>query len=190
MTWLKLGDEFPKECRKVGLSDSAFRLHVEGLCYSMDDENGGRFTDDDVAAFSRAKNRPDALSELASVGFWQRTGQDSWQIIHSMGQQPDPETLAARRDADLKRQNRLRRKKAGLPADPVDLSRRDSTRDEGRDITRDPARTGTGRGGSGQGGALEEGESVPSPRAAHEWCMDEACRLCHPEMSGNGAYSR
>lgn len=154
MTWLKLPDEFPKECRRAKLSDAAFRLHVEGLCAVMDDENDGYVDADDVQAFTRAQRPFDAVKELERVGFWQRLGSGQWRIVHMMEHQPDAETLTRRRQMDAERQNKHRRKKAGLAPE---VSRRDETCDAPGDETRDPVRVGSGRDGSGQ--ALEEGGS-------------------------------
>lgn len=156
VTWLKLSDDFNKDCRRARISDAAFRVHVEMLCFVMDDENGGFVNADDVIATSRATRPMDALQELIRCGFWTELTEDRWQIIHQMSHQPDPETLEERRRKDAERQNRSRRKAAGLDTPPPksrSLSRRDTTPDNMRDDTpdvqmddtRDPGRVGTGR---------------------------------------------
>ena len=40
MAWIKIDDSFPDHPKVIGLSDKAFRIHIEGLCYS------GRFLTD------------------------------------------------------------------------------------------------------------------------------------------------
>jgi hypothetical protein len=188
VTWLKLSDDFRKDCRRAKISADAFRLHVEGLNFAMDDENGGLFDEDDILSFSRADKPLVRAQELEDCGFWQRIGETTWQILHHMEHQPDVEVLAARRSADAERQARKRRKSAGLPTESGSLSRRDTDRDSRRDVTRDrprddtrdPGRVGTGLDGAGQGLALEVSgdQTGPDDDTSHPSTSPASCDWC------------
>lgn len=65
MSWTKLSDDFADDCWT--LSDEAFRLHVEGLCYSNRKLLDGRLTYDDVRRFAK---HPEAVPELLAAGWW------------------------------------------------------------------------------------------------------------------------
>lgn len=149
LMWMKLSDDFYKDCRRAKLTDAAFRVHVEMLCFAMDDENGGAITWDDITSISRAQNIPTAVEQLVAVEFWARTGDETWQIIHQMEHQPDVEVLTKRREQAAERQRKKRRKAIGLDSEGT-LSRRDSPRDEVRDDPRDPGRGWSGRYGESQ----------------------------------------
>ncbi len=116
MTWLKISDDFGDDCARGGLSDSAFRTHVEGLIWTMRRETGGQLSERDVARFAESTQAPAAVRELCDTGFWQRTP-DGYQLRHAMEHQPDPEVLSARREATARRVTRHRRKAAGLTDD-------------------------------------------------------------------------
>ena len=149
MTWLKLADEFAKECRRARISDAAFRIHVEALCFAMDDENGGVIYKDDLLSISRVADPLVAVEELCDSSFWERISESKWQILHQMEHQPDVETLTARRKLATARQARKRRKAAGLE---VPEPRKGSLypRDKGRDNPRDPVRSDSVRDGESQ----------------------------------------
>ena len=146
MTWLKTSDDFGDQC--AGLSDAAFRTHVEGLLWVMRRETGGQLDRRDVRRFAETANPDKAVQELVDHGFWTATG-SGYQIQHHMEHQPDPETLAARRANDAERQARRRRKAAGLDTTSQRESRRDTPRDVTRDDPRDPGRDGSGLDGTG-----------------------------------------
>ena len=113
MTWTKLSDDFSDDCARAGLTDAAFRTHVEGLIWAMRRENAGYL---DKIAVQRGIETPNveaAISELVEAGFWEPTG-NGWQIVHHMQHQPEPEVIARRRDQTADRVRRSRRKRAGL----------------------------------------------------------------------------
>lgn len=114
MTWLKIGDEFSDECWT--LSDAAFRLHVQGLSWSMQKLNDQRFPRDDIRRFA---NRPEALEELVERGYWRLEG-DEVVIVHHAGyQRSAAEVIAAQergRVNGAKSNGRPKKTKVGLPA--------------------------------------------------------------------------
>jgi len=164
MSWTKLSDDFGDECAAAGLSDSAFRTHVEGLLWAMRRENGGRITQRDLLRFAEAAAPELAVAELVAVDFWSAVSEGCWEIQHHMAHQPDPQVIAARRKRDSQRQTKRRRKLAGLTSDD-DVSRRDSDRDSSRDTpsdnTRDPGRVGSGRDGKHITAKAAPTEAVP-----------------------------
>lgn len=88
MTWTKLGDEFAEECWT--LSDPAFRLHTEGLCWSNRKATDGQLAKDDMRRWAR---HPDAPEELVSVGWWEDRG-GHYQIVHHLGYQRTKDQIA------------------------------------------------------------------------------------------------
>lgn len=160
MVWAKLTDDFPDRAARAELSDAAFRTHVEALCWVMRRETGGALTARDLRRCAETTDPPAAAAELVAAGWW-RPAAAGWLLVESMGDQPDPETIEARRRMASERQRRKRRKAAQLdptPADPEPVSRRDSPRDAMRDDPRDPGRDGTGRDGTTRS---TDGEVVP-----------------------------
>ena len=114
MTWLKLSDDFSDECDRARLSDTAFRVHVEGLGYVMRKETGGHI---DRLGIRRAITIPEpaeAITELVTAGFWRGDGDGQWVIVHHMIYQPDPDELAADRAKAAERQRRSRRRRRGM----------------------------------------------------------------------------
>ena len=84
MTWTKLGDE----CWT--LSDAAFRLHTEGMCWSNRMLTDGQLAKDDMRRWAR---HPEAAEELVAVGWWEDHG-GHYQIIHHLGYQRTNEQAA------------------------------------------------------------------------------------------------
>jgi hypothetical protein len=89
MTWTKQSDDFGDQCAHAGLSDAAFRLHIEGLLWTLRRETGGLISRRDLARLSDVANPASALAELLAVGFWLVHG-DGWRIDHHMAHQPEP----------------------------------------------------------------------------------------------------
>jgi len=146
VTWLKLSDDFPVQCTDLG--SEAFRLHIEGLCWAMQRENGGWIRRREVKRLTELDEYGHALTELLEQGYWVEVG-EGYQITHHMEHQPEPDVIAKRRESDAERKRHWRRKQAGLEQPKSrKKSRRDTTSDKGRDETRDPGRVGTGRDGS------------------------------------------
>lgn len=119
MTWTKLSDDFADECH--GLSDAAFRTHVEGLIWAMRRETGGHIEARDVKRFAESPHAEMAIVELVACGWWSVDGQ-GYRINHQMEHQPEPDLLARRRELTADRVRKHRRKKAGLDQDPASVS--------------------------------------------------------------------
>lgn len=99
MSWVRLDDNFCDHPKVVGLSDRAFRLHVEALCYC------GRFlTDGEVSAqaityLGTKVRRPErAVAELIAAGLWDRVGK-AYRIHNYLRYQPSAVEAGRRRAA-------------------------------------------------------------------------------------------
>jgi hypothetical protein len=77
MTWVKVDDRMPDHPKVAGLSDRAFRVHVEALCFCS-----GFLTDGAVSAKVAQQRHWSAkhTDELVEAGLWETTG-DGW-LIH------------------------------------------------------------------------------------------------------------
>lgn len=69
MTWLKLDDNFADHPKVVVLSDAAFRLHVEGMCFCA-----RMLTDGKVIRRMAQGYGDDVIAELTSGGLWHEDG--------------------------------------------------------------------------------------------------------------------
>lgn len=69
MPWANLDDQFPKHPKVVGLSDSAFRLHVSGICYCAQYLTDG-LIDAKAIPLLVPKFQRKALDQLIDRGMW------------------------------------------------------------------------------------------------------------------------
>ncbi len=99
MSWTKLSDDFTDDC--WSLSDAAFRLHVEGLCWS-----NRKLLDLvlDAADVRRFAKHPEAVEELLAVGWWTAAedGTDTYVIRHHGVYQRPKETVLKVQGAAVK----------------------------------------------------------------------------------------
>ena len=64
--WVRLDDAFPQHPKVIGLTDRAFRAHVEGLCYAA------RYLTDGHLPHGFTGQYADVLDELTAAGVWRR----------------------------------------------------------------------------------------------------------------------
>lgn len=178
MTWTKLSDDFPDQCARVGLTDQAFRTHVEGLCWAMRRENGGLIDQRDIRRFAEVDNPAAAVVELLEIGWWVEEGVQL-RIVKHMEDQPEPDVIEARRTLAAERQRKKRRKDARLD---VDVSRSDNTRDD----PRDPGRVGAGRDGPGKPTTSPEGREEEWPDVAIPGTTNDLVRETDYPSPGDG----
>jgi hypothetical protein len=112
MTWLKVSDDFGIDCAEAGLSDAAFRTHVEGLLWSMRRLTGGCLTPTALRHGVETTDPDAAVAELVEAGFWERHGA-GYRIVHGMDVQRTPEQVRADRDATAERQRRWYQRHVG-----------------------------------------------------------------------------
>lgn len=145
MSWAKLSDDFGDDCWT--LSDRAFRLHVEGLCF-----NGRKLLDcripvDDVRRFAKD---PEAVDELLAGGWWERAGA-VYVIRHHAGYQRLREAVLAQQAA-----NTENGKKGGRPKGAKTKPRSAETQSASESLTETETETETERDRTGQAGLDRE----------------------------------
>lgn len=126
-----MDDNFPDHPKVAELTDEAFRLYVEGLCYSS------RLLTD--GAIPRRLGREPQASELVEAGLWD-VAEKGFQVHDFLAYNPSAADVKARREAAQERTKKWR-----------DASR-NASRDGGGDASGDasptrpdPARKGRGR---------------------------------------------
>lgn len=98
MPWVRLDDSFAEHPKVIGLSDAAFRTHVNAICYCNRQLTDGRV--------------PSVLGngcteELLDAGVWERNG--SGFLVHDyLDYQPSKEEVLAEREKAAERMRRLR----------------------------------------------------------------------------------
>lgn len=111
MTWRKTGTEFDDECANVGLSDAAYRTHLEGIGFVYKIENVEcRFAKTALRRFATSEHTSEAIRELLDHGFWGEHA-NHYEIRHHADVIRD--SLAAqqnKRDRDRKAQQNRRAK--------------------------------------------------------------------------------
>lgn len=105
MTWTKLSDDYSDDAWT--LSDSAFRLHTEGLVWSNRKLLDCVIPKDDLRRFAR---NPEHVQELVDAGFWLDLGH-SYLIRHHAQYQRTREAVIAQQE-----RNRANGGKGGRPA--------------------------------------------------------------------------
>ena len=110
MTWIRLDDNFPDHPKVIGLSDKAFRVHLQGLCY------GGQYlTDGFIPMFVAAKfadNNMSVLAELTNAKLWvEKMPNNGFQIHDFLVFQSSKESIETRKEQLRHAQSRFRSKK-------------------------------------------------------------------------------
>ncbi len=107
VTWTKLSDDFTDDCDQ--LSDNAFRLHVEGLCWSNRKLLDCLIPKEHLRRFA---TRPDSVAELVATGWWSDEG-DHYAIEHHACYQKTRAEVVARQ-----KRNQENGAKGGRPPGP------------------------------------------------------------------------
>jgi hypothetical protein len=174
VTWLKLSDDFSEDCVRAGLSDSAYRTHVDGLIWTMRRGTDGTLDQIDIRKGLDSERVPESIEELCAVGFWRKEG-SGYRIVHHMEHQPEAAVVEARKAATAERVRKHRMKKAGVS----------SCNNDGN------ALPGSGLDGpvrNGSGPALDvstDRRQEPSPQA-DTLTSPAGCYWCHGEGEPNG----
>ncbi len=103
MTWVKLDDTFPNNPKILPISDKAFRLYVEGLCYSNQYLTDGFLAQAAVDRLDSGK----ALPELIEAGLWIDV-EGGAQIHDYCKHQSTREDVEVKREANRERVMRYR----------------------------------------------------------------------------------
>ena len=93
---LKFDDQFPIHRKVHGLTDAAFRLHVEAIFWCARNLTDGFIAQDDLASVSRYRRPEGYVTELVGRGAWDVVD-DGWQIHdYLVWQQSRSKTLQTR----------------------------------------------------------------------------------------------
>ncbi|NKB93634.1 MAG: hypothetical protein GKR84_03465 [Candidatus Nanopelagicales bacterium] len=123
MTWLKLSDDFHDELARFGISDEAFRTHVEALIWAMRRENGGSIDRTDIRRFAESEKVEAAIAELLDKKVWTYDeNHQRFQLIVGMEHQPTPAQIKARRAGNAVRKQEERERERKRTERKVDAS--------------------------------------------------------------------
>jgi hypothetical protein len=78
MTWVRLDDKFYQHPKVMGLSDKAYRCHVNGLCFSAQYDLDGEIP---ATALASLRGTPKVAAELVEARLWDTTSRGGW-VIH------------------------------------------------------------------------------------------------------------
>lgn len=104
VTWAKLDDSFPEHLKVIDLTDGAFRLYVEGLCYAARNLTDGALP---KAAVRRLTGGDRRANELVAAGLWDEDG-PGWVIHDYLDFNPSAGQVNAERAAARERKARSR----------------------------------------------------------------------------------
>ncbi len=94
MPWLRLDEEFYEHPKVLLLSDAAFRVHVNAMCYCA------RYTTDGVvpeAALRTLRGTPRLAKQLVGAGCWE-LHDDGWLIHDFLEYNPSKKKVDADRE--------------------------------------------------------------------------------------------
>lgn len=75
MTWVRFDDGFPEHRKVMPLSDAAFRLHVQAICWSARHLTDGRVAQRELGTVTRMRKPDRVVAELVARGNWHEAGQ-------------------------------------------------------------------------------------------------------------------
>ena len=108
MGWVRLDDNFADHPKVIGLSDTAFRLYIEALCYSNRQLTDGYIP---MAVYLKMSKNDDA-DYLIEAGLWEEV--PSGYAIRSYDEyQPLRENIEQKREQARERLRRFREKRVG-----------------------------------------------------------------------------
>lgn len=82
MTWTKLGDEFSDECANAGISDAAYRTHVEAIAWVYRVERMDcRIPKHLIRRFAGSDHYEAAVKDLVALEWW-TDATDHYEITH------------------------------------------------------------------------------------------------------------
>jgi hypothetical protein len=104
VSWVKLDDKLPGHRKVLAVSPEAAWLHIEGLCYSAQQETDGAIPDTALAMLTRF-SKPKAIklaARLIEVGLWERNG-TGYAIHDYLDYNPSKKSLEEKRKAARER---------------------------------------------------------------------------------------
>jgi len=109
MSWVRLDDNFADHPKVMGLSDSAFRLYIESLCYANRYLTDGIIS---VNAFRKISGSDDDAIQLIHNKLWCfHAEQNEYEILSYTEYQPTKNKVSEKRDQARERVRQFREKK-------------------------------------------------------------------------------
>jgi hypothetical protein len=101
--WVKLDDGFARHPKVTSITDTALRLHLEGMCYAA------HYLTDGYVPRSLVARRFPAARSLERAGLWEAEQDGSGWRIHDWAEyQPRAESVLKRRSSDAERLRKWR----------------------------------------------------------------------------------
>lgn len=203
MEWCRLYARLRHDAEVQNLTDSAFRLFVESLCYATEAESDGHVPTAQLVKFGKPGTKRNAAA-LVAAQLWSRL-EDGWVITKWQTLQEDLETVRKRRKRDADRKAEARAAKAspngvvrggvhgGLPGGVLVVE----------EIEKKPPPTPPLRGGGNRCAVHKRSRrgcddcAAPPLAAVPDWCGDcesdayrwlgdgpdlRKCPRCHPSV--------
>lgn len=98
MTWLRLDDKMARHPKIAGLSDAAFRLHVNAMLYCAEQQTDGHILSIAVPTLTAHKSKTSLIEELVDAGLW-HSEPDGWSVHDYLDWNPSKEESEQRRAA-------------------------------------------------------------------------------------------
>jgi len=114
MGWVRLDDNFADHPKVIALSDTAFRLYIEGLCYSNRQLTDGFIPN---AVYTKLSKNDDAQF-LIEAGLWEDT-EGGFNIRSYTEYQPTREKVEKKREEAKERLRRYRERNANETTPPT-----------------------------------------------------------------------
>jgi hypothetical protein len=210
MPWVRFDDQYPIHRKVAGLTDGAFRLDVEALCWSARNRTDGRIAVDDLPNVDRKARTGRQVAELVRRGRWHEagyecpsehcppSGPDGWVIHDFLEYQPSSDKVAREKAAKAERQRRwIEARKNGrdaskqashdaskdaAPGDAAPAPTRPAPKEGGGGA---PAATAARRAAAGAGGGGRKDQNHAAVRPAncrlHQGQPAHNCALCRAD---------
>jgi hypothetical protein len=107
MPWVRFDDQFTIHRKVNGLTDAAFRLHVDAIFWCARNLTDGRIGHDELVQVSRVRSIKKHVTALVSRGLWVEFA-DGWLIHDYLDFQFSKERVLADRESNARRQKRFR----------------------------------------------------------------------------------
>lgn len=112
MTWAKLSDTFNDHPVLLGLPRGVRLLHVEAIVWACKQETDGEIPAGAVARFTDEPHPEQGVELLVDSGMWEPTA-SGYRIVGFLTEQRSKQEIDASREMAARRQERLRRHRAG-----------------------------------------------------------------------------
>ncbi len=153
MTDTRLPEQWLGDITLDCLSDGAFRVHVNGLMWSVKYRQDGLVAQQALRYLHVDGARLDLVEELIKVRLWETHGDAGWQIVGFLEHQTSAADLAEQREQARLRQQRWRDKQ--IAEKPRDAASAPVTRHATGDMTGEQSRhVGQARAGKGREGVV------------------------------------